>query len=269
MIKFILGQIKLIRGLILVIILRESEFKANLFISILQGTSNIIIVAIFWMSLSGRDGNVYGWSLPELVVLGAFMSLFQTFASALVGLREMSSAVISGEIDKYFVKPLSPLTGILVENCYIVLAWNHLLCGLVALIIVFSKFQLKFSLINTMHSLAFLTVGSVCWGLIYGCAGLFPLVLGKATGLCFCLDQFSVLYKFPVQMFASTRLDKVIQLLMIGYFASYPSAAFLGKMSLEEILKTYSWGISCALIWFLTFKALSLVLFRHYESYGG
>jgi len=249
---------------------RESEFQANFIFGLLQGAAPVVFTVLFWAAVLEDRPAVGGWGLPELCVHGGFASMVIGIIGSIIGLREMGEAVISGELDKYIVRPMCPVWGLIVEYCSFSQIWPYVACGVASIVLATTRFQLEFSLLRSLDALFLVGIGAACWVLISGCVGLLSNLTGnRMTGLWACMSQLEMLYRIPVPLISSNAVHWIVRILAVGFIATYPSAVFLGKFSGEAVVVTNVVGVTALCAWGVLFGILSRACRRAHESFGG
>ncbi|MFW2331387.1 MAG: ABC transporter permease [Nitrospinota bacterium] len=223
-------KLKIILILVMASIRSKMEYQATfifMFFAIIifyAGQLGVILVIL------AKFGSINGWNLGDMAFLYSLLvfasALTSLFFSALLGFETF---IISGNFDRYLLRPISPLAHILASN-FEIHAIANLTLGSVALYYGATKGQIEFTAIKLFYFVLTLLGATLIQGAIRIAVSTVTFWTKRNRSLVhvvvFSTKEFILypvsIYNFYVQVF----LTVIFPVAFINY---YPSHYFLNK----------------------------------------
>jgi ABC-2 type transport system permease protein len=245
-----------------------SVFRTDFLMSLLHNLVYQAIFLIFWKSvLSFTASRLGGWTFPELAVLSSFTLISAAVAQWLVGLLQLSSKILDGDLDKYLCKPVPPLLALLGDSVNGLASFQQLASAGVLLTAVCLYYRVPLSPGSVAAGLLILVLGCAAVLLIRGCIALSAFWLGDVSRINGLFQISSEFERYPVNLFPLWLQGTLTWVVPVGLISTWPVLAFLGKGG-----PPWAWlGTGAALVafWGLIFREIWRRALRRYESFGG
>jgi len=245
-----------------------SEFRLDFFTSVVHYLVYQALFIVFWKSILGFTGGALGeWTFPDLVVLTAFTLLATAILQWFEGFEQLSGKVLTGGLDKYLSKPVSPLFALLAEELNGVASAQQLASGVILLGGVCLYFDIRITLLGTLASLALLTLGCLVLTLLRGCLALLSFWLGDVSRITQLLNVSNDFERYPINLFPPWLRGFLTWILPVGLISTFPVLVFVGKTSAAGSFLAI--GAVLALVWSAIFAWTWRHAVARYESFGG
>jgi len=244
-----------------------SEFRLDFFTSIGHYLIYQAIFFVFWKSILGFTADSLGdWQFPELVILSSFTLMSMAAMLLFTGFVTLYQKVLTGSLDKYLCRPVSPLFGLLAEDMRIFAAFQQLVAGLLIVIPVCIYYELHLAWYNILAATVLLIAGSFLIVLIQGCLSLSTFWFGDVSRIQGFVQVMGDFEKYPINLFPGWLQAYLTWILPIGLISTCPVLVLLGKASPGYFLMA-AFSLMC--IWGIIFKKMWGVALTRYESFGG
>jgi len=245
-----------------------SVFRTDFVMSLLHNLVYQGIFLIFWKSvLAFTASRLGGWTFPELAVLTSFTLVSAAVAQWFVGLQQLSSKILDGDLDKYLCKPVSPLLALLGESVNALVSFQQLVSAGLLLTAVCLYYRVPLTLGGVAAGLAILALGCATILLIRGCVALSAFWLGDVSRISGLFEISGDFERYPINLFPGWLQGTLTWIVPVGLISTWPVLAFLGKGG-----PPWAWlavGAALVLFWSLLFGEIWRRALRRYESFGG
>ena len=210
----------------------EFQYRANVVTSVLSGLLYQLTGFIVIWIVVARFSTIGGWSLAEITFLyGMRLTSHGIFYACFSQMFEIDRVLISGEYDRYLVRPMSPLAQLFTRklrvNCF-----GDLLGGFLLLGFAVTNVDANWSLAHVI-----LLVGAMIGGGLI--EGAVQIVLGSLSfrfmnGLSIRVttnEVFNLYGNYPTKIFPSVIEYLLTFVLPVAFVAYMPASAILGRSS--------------------------------------
>lgn len=175
---------------------------------------------------------IYGWTFNEMLFLAGFggivMNLHHIFL--LNTYRFGESYIITGDFDRFLVRPLNPLFQLYADG---VNDSNIAkLVGSIAMVI-YSGMQMGVELtaVKVLYAVPAIISGILVFGAIYLAASTVAFWLGKSQQIVWVLFNISDFRKYPYGIYSSGIQILLVTLIPFAFATFFPATVFLEKGS--------------------------------------
>jgi ABC-2 type transport system permease protein len=217
----------------------EFQYRANVVTSVISGLLYQLTGFIVIWIVVARFSSIGGWSLAEITFLyGMRLTSHGIFYACFSQMFEIDRVLISGEYDRYLVRPMSPLAQLFTRklrvNCF-----GDLLGGFLLLGFAVTNVDATWSVAHII-----LLVGAVIGGGLI--EGAVQIVLGSLSfrfmnGLSIRVttnEVFNLYGNYPTKIFPSVIEYLLTFVLPVAFVAYMPASAILGR---GDELIVWSW----------------------------
>ena len=134
-----MNLVQLFGRLVRISLKKEFEYRFELMMMIIQVFFNIGFVILFWKTLFQFLPQLKEWTFADLLLYTAVLQLGEGLGGLFFGFRDMPELIISGEIDKYLVRPVNVLICLMFENVSIFYFLQQIIIGVMIMIIAIIK----------------------------------------------------------------------------------------------------------------------------------
>lgn len=244
-------------------ILNEFQYRANLFIQVLQTVITLAVGLIGLNIVFNQTNNLHGWTKPELLaVLGVFMIMGGIIRAAIQpNMQRLMEEIRQGTLDYALTKPADAQLLISVREFRL---WQlaDVLAGLIVLIVAISLLGGQIGLVQALGFLSALLMGGLMiysFWLMITCTGFWIVRVDEIANL------FEGLYaagRWPVDVYPGWLRIGLTFLIPVAFAVTVPAEALTGRLTLA------TWLGALALTAVLLVLA-RLVWRRGLRNYGG
>lgn len=241
----------------------ELEFRANWIFWSLENLLWLLLSVVSVELIFGQVSSIAGFSKNEMLLIlfvaSLFSDLFWTFIFPSLG--NFSNLIRLGNLDSYLVKPVN-LRFLL---SFRVMEFDHYVRIILEFFLIYKYTLLVSGQFNLLNLLVFIFL-FVC-GIIIFYSLFFALTVTNIwfVNLHNLVDFFNTVKSLgeqPVYIFKKELLTLFSYLIPVGFIATFPTEALLGRFSL---VKFFIAPLLAFIIYFLSAKFFTLAL-RHYTS---
>ncbi len=246
---------------------KSLQYRLNFIIACISIAPIHLIQMIFsWFIAKKFDGfgTWSGWNLIFLygVMLTSY-SIAQVFFRTL---RYIENQVISGTLDKYFVKPQPVLYGIIFNNLSIIEIFCQLLPSVIVLIIACFYNQINWTVLKIL-----VLAGAIMGGafiqmaifLLIGCVSFWTVRSSKLEDIFFAFKDF---LNYPLYVYGKKVVAFLTYIFPLAFINYYPSLYILEREDVGNILNFMT--IPVAVILSGTAMYVWRISLEHYNSAG-
>lgn len=248
----------------------EFQYRANALSSVLAGLLYQITGFLVVWIIVDRFTNLGGWTLAEITMLyGMRLTSHGVFYICFSQLFELDRVLISGEFDRFLVRPLSPLlqmfTRKLRVNCF-----GDLIGGTALLLAAAPRVNLDW----TPLLVAFLIVGILGGALVEGSvqvtlSSLSFRLLNAETVRITANEIFNQYGNYPQKIFPTALQYTLTFVLPVAFVAWFPASAIFDRTDDLLVPAWLAWSAPlCGLIAFLIALRIWNRASRNYQSSG-
>jgi ABC-2 type transport system permease protein len=244
-------------------ILNELQYRANLYIQILQ---TIIALAVGLIGLSivyNQTEDLNGWTRPELLaVLGVFMIMGGIIRSAIQpNMQRLMEEIRQGTLDYALTKPADAQLLISVREFRL---WQlaDVVAGLILLVVAVFQLGWQVGLLQALGFVSALLMGGAmiyCFWLMITCTGFWIIRVDEIANL------FEGLYaagRWPVDVYPGWLRFGLTFLIPVAFAVTVPAQALTGRLTLPTWLGALALTVALLLL-------ARLVWRRGLRNYGG
>lgn len=242
-----------------------THYRSNFLFVIFYWLISLSILVIFWKVLfQFLPTNIGEWDFPKLCILNSICYISWGFFVFFWGFHQIPQKVVSGGLDKFLTRPISPILGLLGEEIHLE-AIYEILAGFIGLFLFSWYYSLLPNLPHFLISLAVLLLGTINIVLFHGAISLSSFWFGKIDSLQHIVDTMDEFQKYPLSFFPR-GLHWFLMFMLPLYFPG----AFAAKIYLGYSLPLTHWVAFAGslLIWFGIFFILYNQCLKRYEANG-
>lgn len=245
---------------------RESEFAADLFVSLVHYAVQLGATIVFWLSLMTGFQSLGTWTLPDLILLSCFFELTPLVDVFFLGFRRLPERVRTGELDKYLYRPCNPILGLLSESLYIRYPIYQAVTASALFVWAVCAFDLHFNATAILQALLVFILGVYITRFISGIVTLATFWVGKVDSLQMILGLFSQLARYPTTLYGPLVKNVLNHVVPYGLIATLPVSILRGWAP-----DPWFWLVTLTLLiaWGSLFDRVWRAALRHYEAFGG
>jgi len=219
--------------------------------------ANNVLFFVFWWIFFERFEEIRGWRMGDVAAL--FGTVAAGFGLAVVfagGMRDLSRAIVDGDLDAFLTQPKSPLLHLTASRTY-ASGWGDICSGLAFLAV---------SGVVDLWSLPLVVVAVLCSATVFIASGILihslAFWLGRIEHVARQMWDFLVTFStYPRTLFSGA--------LKLVLFTVIP-AGFIGYLPVE-LLRSFSWaGLAATISGAAGYVLLAVLVFRsglrRYES---
>lgn len=237
----------------------------------------IVTQVFLWHAIFETLGrsNIAGYTYEEFVAYYLLTMVARAFSSMPGLSSQIAGQIRSGEIKKFLIQPIDPISFLLLSRMAHKLAYYSVAAGPFALVFFLCRNYFPGWPEPTAWA-GFIVSLLLCFLLGYfleACLGLVGFWLLEVSSLLFVYMLFSFFlsgHMFPIDMLNDSEpWATIVNTLPLQYLAYFPSAVLLGKIQGWELVL----GLTLEALWVVFFILLSRLLWlrgtRRYSAYGG
>jgi len=205
--------------------------KIDFILNVLSISLNQLISLIFLYIIHTTVPNLNGWSTDELLLLYSLFLFNKGLAGFFTnGLYDIEYYIKKGELDRYLIRPVSPLTQILMGNVdftqivNIVAGIGLLIYTIPSLNVILNvKTCLIFTTFTLISLVLFFSIKLLTMSIAFWTLTSFPLTIAVEN-----LSDFS---KYPINIFPQEIKFILIFILPWAFISYYPAAYLLLRLT--------------------------------------
>jgi ABC-2 type transport system permease protein len=237
-------------------------FRASFVFMLAYWIVSISILFFFWNTVLASQSKILGWSIGELCFLNSLAYISWGLFVVFWGFRTIPDKVRSGAIDKYLMRPVSPLIAVLGEEIHLT-GLYEVFAGCLAMWICIIAFNLKIQLIGIFGALVALFLGTFTILVIHGCVSLLGFWFGRVSAIQKIVDQMDEFQRYPIQFFGGSAQKLLIFVMPVYFPGTLAASSLLGKPALEN---AFAFLVAVCIFWIAVFILLYRKALVRYES---
>ncbi len=207
-------------------------YKADFVLGFTSQLINLIFAVAFLSLLFTQVENIQGWTFNEILLLtgfsGLILNLHHVFLFSLYRMGE--DYIISGRMDRYFVRPLNMLFQVFAryiadDNI------SKLLANIVIIVYAWTQIGLTLTPLILLYALTSIFTGVLVIASIFLVFGTTAFWTGRSQAVFWLFFQISDFRKYPYSIFSQSIQILLITLVPIAFASFFPTTFLLG---LEE-----------------------------------
>jgi ABC-2 type transport system permease protein len=220
----------------------EFQYRANVISTIIGGLLYQITGFIVIWIIVARFNTIGGWSLAEITFLyGMRLTSHGIFYACFSQMFEIDRVLISGEYDRYLVRPLSPLAQLFTRklriNCF-----GDLLGGLLLLSFAIGGVDANWTLAKTALLVAAVAGGALIEGAVQITLGSMSFRILNGLALRTTTNEVFNLYgNYPTRIFPTVIEYLLTFALPVAFVAYFPASAILGRGNELRVSSWIAW----------------------------
>jgi len=218
-------------------------YKADFVLGFTSQLINLIFSVAFLSLLFTQVENIQGWSFNEILLLAGFsgviLNLHHIFFFAPYRLGE--DYIISGRMDRYFVRPLNMLFQVFARY----IADDNVSKFLANVFIIFyasSQIGISFEIIKLLYAFAAIVSGVMVIGSIFIVFGTTAFWTGRSQAIFWLFFRISDFRKYPYSIFSQPVKLLLITLVPIAFTSFFPTTYLL------DMNQWRSWQLASILV---------------------
>ena len=203
-------------------------YKADFVLGFTSQLVNLIFSVAFLSLLFTQVENIQGWTFNEILLLAGFsgviLNLHHVFFFAPYRLGE--DYIISGRMDRYFVRPLNMLFQVFARY----IADDNVSKLLANVFIIFyasSQIGISFEIIKLLYAFAAIVSGVMVIGSIFVVFGTTAFWTGRSQAIFWLFFRISDFRKYPYSIFSQPIKLLLITLVPIAFTSFFPTTYLL------------------------------------------
>lgn len=203
-------------------------YKADFLLGFTSQLINLIFSVAFLSLLFTQVENIQGWTFDEILLLAGFsglvLNLHHVFFFAPYRLGE--DYIISGRMDRYFVRPLNMLFQVFARY----IADDNIskfLANLAIIIYASNQLGLGFELIKILYGAIALISGVMVIGSIFITFGTTAFWTGRSQAVFWLFFRISDFRKYPYSIFSQPIKLLLVTLVPIAFTGFFPTTFLL------------------------------------------
>ena len=228
--------------------------KIDTFLNIINIVLNLVISLLLITVISNSIPSLLEWDIQEIILMYGCMLFFKGIADFFTSnLLSIENLIRTGELDKYFIKPVRIVKQIILEKIDISQVVN-IIIGLTIIILQI----LKLETVNTFEIILIMCFTSIIGIMISFALKLIFISIAFWTltslPLALAVDNVSDFAKYPLDIYPSYLKVILLTAIPFGFIAYLPTALILTKIN-------YWWCLFSSIITTSLF-ILSLVIWK-------
>jgi len=202
---------------------------------------SIAFVFLFWRAILDNFEFPGYWSSGELYFYAAVVLLADGVNEIFFPYRILPYSIVNGDLNKYLIRPISPLLLFFVDNINILAVLEQLVISVIAIVIIVISQGIAVSAPMFLVALLLIICGTISYQLIYAAFSLLSFWFGDIGFLRELVFGVNDLKRYPLDIFAAWLRKVLTFILPISLLAFYPISIMLGKIELGiTILAIYA-----------------------------
>ena len=245
-----------------------SVFRSDFILSIVHLMVYQGIFIIFWQAIIRGIGRSIGqWHEADLALLVLSGLIFTSVKLVFFGFTTMSEKVLSGDIDKYLCRPISPLFALIAEDMKIWESFHSLLTCCLLFVILAIEYNFSISVQELFYFALSITLGSLMMIIIEGTVALSSFWLGDIRKISYTMNSFSDFQRYPLSILPSVLQFFLTWILPIGLVSTVPVLLLTGKIT--NVMGLFVAQLLGVMFWLTLFTCLWRKALVRYDSMGG
>jgi ABC-2 type transport system permease protein len=191
------------------------------------------IVVIYLTFLKFKEIN--GWNVSEMMFLFSFVFISYSFLILLfTGLRDFDYLVISGEFDRFMVRPRGLLFQVMMWDADYFAAIGHGLLGIILFAYSASKVNVQWTLVNTTLIMIGIFGAVLIQGAVFLLIASFSFLLKRTEGLKkLFFYNTRQLAQYPISIYPMPLKVFMIYIVPFSFINYFPACSILNKYQSE------------------------------------
>ncbi|MFB6116499.1 MAG: ABC transporter permease [Candidatus Nanosalina sp.] len=204
-------------------------YKADFVLGFISQFMNLVFSVAFLSLLFTQVENIQGWTFNEILLLtgfsGMILNLHHVFFFALYRLGE--DYIISGKMDRYFVRPLNMLFQVFAryiadDNI------SKLLANIFMIIYAWTQIGITATPVKILYGMTAIATGVMVIGSIFLIFATTAFWTGRSQAVFWLFFQVSDFRRYPYSIFSKTIQILLITLIPIAFTSFFPTTFLLG-----------------------------------------
>lgn len=239
--------------------------RVNLFGLLFYWFVSLSVLIIFWQALfQYLPAQIGIWDFPKLCILNSICYISWGIFVFFWGLHQIPQKVISGELDKFLARPISPLLGLIGEEIRFI-ALYEIIAGIISATIFSYYYEIPITLVKTAFASACLLLGTLIMVLVHGCISLSSFWFGRIDSLQQIIDSMDEFQKYPLSFYPKNFRWFLFFVIPLYFPGSLTAQVFL-DMPIPAIEWVFFAFAFC--FWLAAFLLLYRKCLYHYEANG-
>lgn len=265
-----LKRVSILRDMALTSLQAEFQYRANVIASIIGGIIyQLTGFVVVWIIVDRFDA-LGGWALPEITFLyGMRLTSHGIFYACFSQMFDLDRVLITGEFDRYLVRPMSPLLQLFTRklrmNCF-----GDLLGGAVLLAFAAAGAGIDWSPASFALLIAAVFGGALIEGAVQVAMGSLAFRFLNVQAVRASTNEVFNLYgNYPMTMFPKVLEYLLTFALPVAFVAYFPAATILGRTDELSVAPWIGWlAPVLGVVLFTIAVRLWASQSRHYQSSG-
>jgi len=248
----------------------EFQYRANVVTSMIsgvlyQGTGFVVI----WIIVA-RFNTIGGWSLAEITLLyGMRLTSHGVFYACFSQLFELDRVLISGEYDRYLVRPMPPLAQLFTRKLRMN-AFGDLIGGFALLAFAIPGLGIDWTISKAVLLVFAMIGGGLIEGAVQITLGSFSFRVLNALALRTTVNEVFNLYgNYPTHIFPKLLEYVLTFVLPVAFVAYFPASVILGRGDQLTLPEVFAWmSPLLGIVLFLIAVRIWGFQSRNYQSAG-
>lgn len=248
----------------------EFQYRANVITSIFGGIIYQLTGFLVVWIIVDRFTDLGGWSLPEITFLyGMRLTSHGIFYATISQMFELDRVLISGEFDRFLVRPMSPLAQVLTRklrmNCF-----GDLIGGVALLVAASRGVAVDWSLPALAMLIAAIVGGALIEGAVQIAMGSLSFRFLNTMMLRTAVNEvFNQYGNYPMRIFPQVLEYLLTFALPVAFVAYLPASVILDKTGGLHVSPVLGWGAPLVgVVLFAVALRIWSRMSRQYQSAG-
>lgn len=242
----------------------NTEYKFQFYTNIISRFLSFGVWLVFWYLLTKELPQIGSWDILSLIALITFYEFHLNFWQICFYSLNVSHEIVSGNIDKYMVRPIQPIFGIILDKIQLMSIVPLIVTGLILVYI-----GLVYSSFTKLILAYFVVIASVfTLHLAYISIGLLSFWFGRFRAFISIYRSMRSSSSFPLNILPLYLLFTLTLVFPASLFGTFPAMILFHLSWIDVLLVTFVatlvflfWLFICVMLWK---KGV-----RSYESFGG
>lgn len=260
-----IGSFHLWRRFLRLAVARLAYYRINFLAVVGYWLVSLFVLVVFWKVvfrfLPERLGD---WDFPRLCILNSMCYVSWGIFVFLWGLYQIPVKVVSGDLDKYLSRPISPLIGVIGEEIRLEGVYE-VTAGIFGVVLFTLTYQLYPTFLHCIECIFAILMGTITLAFLHGSISLAAFWIGRVDSMRYIVDSMDEFQKYPISLFP-TGLKFVLMSIVPLYFPG----TFAAQIYLGHQPPLWHWVLFGAITlgWSCLFAALYGRCLRRYEANG-